>query len=160
MLAGGALPPKVYVTLPAEARNSTDAYKDYRSYTVYSCVPPGSYFLSLYDSFGDGWAGATIVLTQLTNGDASKGCELLKGSLAGYSKNYTFAVQVRTAPSLSIVVYALSETSLASLHAFHCLTDSASGLCTHFANHHDIMGQALRQFAQHQSSFVSLWMLW
>ncbi len=39
---------------------SGDNYSSYESYTTEACLEDGCYFLSMYDSFGDGWNGAVL----------------------------------------------------------------------------------------------------
>jgi hypothetical protein len=66
--------------VPAAVTADADAeYKDYRSYYRYVCLPMGSYKLNLYDSYGDGWDGGRITVTQMVN--ASAGCQLLSETM-------------------------------------------------------------------------------
>lgn len=53
-------------------------YKDYRSYYSYACLATGGYALFSFDSYGDGWEGGRITLTQVVN--ATTGCVLLSGA--------------------------------------------------------------------------------
>jgi hypothetical protein len=66
--------------VPAAVTADADVeYKDYRSYYKYMCLPMGYYNLNLYDSYGDGWDGGRITLTQMVN--ASAGCQLLSETM-------------------------------------------------------------------------------
>lgn len=95
MHAGGALPPSVRSKVPPAVAATAEAeYKDYRSYYSYACLPVGSYNLFSYDSYGDGWEGGRITLTQVVN--ASTGCVLLSGaSPTRFNLTTPFAVTVR-----------------------------------------------------------------
>jgi hypothetical protein len=94
--AGGLLPPSVKNKVPAAVSADADTeYKDYRSYYKYMCLPMGFYNLNMYDSYGDGWDGGRITITQMVN--ASAGCQLLSETLLTQisSKAVAFAVTVR-----------------------------------------------------------------
>lgn len=92
MPAGGLLPPAVKSKVPTSLTVQTD-YKDYRSYYSYACLPTGAYNLFTYDSYGDGWEGGKITLTQIVN--ATTGCELLSGaSPTRYNLTTQFAITV------------------------------------------------------------------
>lgn len=78
----------------AIAATAEPEYKDYRSYYSYACLPTGSYSLFTYDSYGDGWEGGRITLTQVVN--ATTGCVLLSGaSPTRFNLTTTFSVTVR-----------------------------------------------------------------
>jgi hypothetical protein len=71
-------------------------YRDYRSYYSYGCLATGGYALFSYDSYGDGWEGGRITLTQVVN--ATTGCVLLSGaSPATFNLTTKFSVTVRVA---------------------------------------------------------------
>lgn len=95
MVVGGLLPPSVKSKVPTSVIVQTD-YKDYRSYYSYACLATGSYNLFTYDSYGDGWEGGKITLTQIVN--ATTGCELLSGgSPAKFNLTTQFSISVSTA---------------------------------------------------------------
>lgn len=78
----------------AVAATAEPEYKDYRSYYSYACLPTGSYSLFTYDSYGDGWEGGRVTLTQVVN--ATTGCVLLSGaSPTRFNLTTTFSVTVR-----------------------------------------------------------------
>lgn len=105
--AGGLLPPAVRSKVPAALTVQAD-YKDYRSYYAYACLPTGSYNLFTYDSYGDGWEGGKITLTQIVN--ATTGCELLSGTGPTKSNLATqFSVSVGGSAAAAVAVATASE---------------------------------------------------
>lgn len=93
-LTGGLLPSSLKSKVPATVAAVADAeYKDYRSYYSYACLQIGNYNLNLYDSYGDGWDGGRLTITQMVN--ASAGCELLAESTTTSNKTVAFSITVR-----------------------------------------------------------------
>jgi hypothetical protein len=92
--AGGKLPLTVASRVPASIAAGMDTeYKDYRSYYSYACLPTGGYSLLSYDSYGDGWEGGRITLSQIV--DATTGCVLLSGgSPVNYNLMTDFSITV------------------------------------------------------------------
>lgn len=70
-------------------------YKDYRSYYSYACLQLGDYNLNLYDSYGDGWNGGRITVTQMVN--VSAGCQLLTETTDTSNKTIAFSITVSVA---------------------------------------------------------------
>lgn len=90
--AGGQLPSSLRVVLPEGS--TSDPYKDYRSYPSYTCLAPGTYTLRLYDSYGDGWSGAVITVTQLVGGNAAMGCELVRETCTSNTRSVNVQITV------------------------------------------------------------------
>lgn len=57
---------------------SGNGYSNYTTYTSETCLEDGCYFLSMYDSFGDGWSGGELTIT--VEGQAPVVFELPSGS--------------------------------------------------------------------------------
>jgi len=74
--------------------STSDPYKDYRSYPSYTCLAPGTYTLRLYDSYGDGWSGAVITVTQLVGGNAAMGCELVRETCTSNTRSVNVQITV------------------------------------------------------------------
>lgn len=103
VMAGGLLPPAVALSVPTAVKQASATrgdYKDYRSYYAYECLPPGSYTLNMYDSYGDGWAGGRLALRAMQRdgggaGAARGACQVAEGTVAAGSAEVAFAIQVR-----------------------------------------------------------------
>jgi hypothetical protein len=94
VMSGGALPSSLKPKVPAVVAAAADPlYKDYRSYYNYICLPIGSYSCLMYDSYGDGWNGGSLTITQMVN--ATAGCQLLSGAPERFNKTLPFAITVR-----------------------------------------------------------------
>lgn len=100
--AGGQLPPRVRTKVPpAVAAQAQTDYKDYRSYYSYACLATGGYALFSFDSYGDGWEGGRITLTQVVN--ATTGCVLLSGASPmtfNLTTKFSVTVRVRDGPGV------------------------------------------------------------
>lgn len=120
--AGGLLPPIVRTKVPqATADLAQTDYKDYRSYYSYACLATGGYNLFSYDSYGDGWEGGRITLTQVVN--ATTGCVLLSGgSPTRFNLTTQFSVTVSLVSVLATACTAHSPTPF-------CSTKALSSVC-------------------------------
>jgi hypothetical protein len=104
--AGGLLPSSVKNKVPAAVSAAADAeYKDYRSYYKYVCLPNGYYNLNMYDSYGDGWDGGRITVTQMVN--ASAACQLLSETMFTQTSSKAVAFAITVSVYNSIVAYAM-----------------------------------------------------
>jgi hypothetical protein len=101
--AGGMLPSALRGKLPpAVAASAQQEYGNFRSYYAYACLPVDAYSLHLYDSYGDGWDGGRLSLTQMLN--ATSGCALLSETTSGASRSLDFAITVRRQCAFVLVV--------------------------------------------------------
>eukprot|EP00879_Flechtneria_rotunda_P005401 GHRR01005692.1.p1 GENE.GHRR01005692.1~~GHRR01005692.1.p1 ORF type:complete len:1544 (+),score=580.30 GHRR01005692.1:434-5065(+) len=91
VMAGGMLPSSLRPKVPAAiAEAANPEYKDFRSYYSYACLPIGDYALNMYDSYGDGWNGGRISLTQSLN--VTTGCLLVSDTATKYNKTVPFII--------------------------------------------------------------------
>ncbi|KAF8072527.1 hypothetical protein HT031_000187 [Scenedesmus sp. PABB004] len=94
VMAGGLLPAALRSKVPRGVAAVADGeYGDYRSYYSYACLRLGEYSLHLYDSYGDGWDGGRLSLTQMLS--ASSGCQLLSATTAAADVSLPFTITVR-----------------------------------------------------------------
>lgn len=108
------MPSSVKTKVPAAVTADADAeYKDYRSYYKYMCLPMGYYNLNLYDSYGDGWDGGRITVTQMVN--ASAGCQLLSETMPTQTSS--------RAVGFTITVSDIQETGRSPLNESHSVED-------------------------------------
>lgn len=90
---GGLLPSNLKSKVPKAISDAADPeYKDYRSYYSYACLPIGDFDLKLYDSYGDGWGGGRITVTQVVN--ATAGCQLVTDTVTEGNKTDGISVTV------------------------------------------------------------------
>jgi hypothetical protein len=102
VMAGGLLPAAVQLAVPAAVERAADGeYRDFRSYYSYACLLPGAFELDLYDSYGDGWGGARMMLSALVmegsgpDRRVAAACQLASGTVDNSVANIAFTLEVR-----------------------------------------------------------------
>jgi hypothetical protein len=100
VMVGGLLPAALALSVPAAVRAAADGeYKDYRSYYSYACLPAGGYDLNLFDSYGDGWDGARLTLSELvhspTTGRVVSECPVASDTVLQSTNTVAFEIKVR-----------------------------------------------------------------